>query len=193
MFFRRFVALLWLAFLASSAFAEDAIISNYDPGIDCAIVEETDDTVLFRCPGIGGVAVWMGVSDARWSVSFHAVEPTGLVLLQGFNLSHHPDLSIEWRFAINTPIAAIQRWRFYNVDGDLDEGTFVITKFEGDEVCHIGFVEIAANIVDGDEEAVLQMARNYADKEAADFSCQNDPNWIGNPPAYLGHTHHTFR
>ncbi|PCJ87582.1 MAG: hypothetical protein COA52_13875 [Hyphomicrobiales bacterium] len=193
MYSRQLAAAACLVLSLGFAAAEDAIITNYDPGIDCKIIEQTDHFVDYRCPGISGVDVWFSIGDSRWTVAFHPNEPTGIVLSQGFNLAHHPDLSIEWRFANGEPSAAIQRWRFFNGGDELDTGTFVVTKIDGDEVCHIALVDIAANISDDDEEAVLQMARDFADANAQDFSCENDPKWLGNPPLLAGHTHNTFR
>ncbi|MEP0518931.1 MAG: hypothetical protein ABJO09_03980 [Hyphomicrobiales bacterium] len=142
--------------------------------------------VDFRCPGVFGVDVWFSIGDARWTVSFHEDKPTGLVLNQGFNRTHHPDLQIEWRFDGNRPMAAIQIWRFYDGD-DLDEGAYVITKIDGDEVCHMGLVDVSENL------DALAIARRHADSFARSFSCDIDPQWIGNLSRIDGHTHHTRR
>lgn len=186
MIFRRAFLALTGVFIGLSASANDAIISSFNPGIDCKIVEETDEFIDFRCPGVFGVDVWFSIGDARWTVAFHESEPTGLVLSQGFNRSHHPDLQIEWRFDGNKPMAAIQIWRFYDGD-DLDEGAYVITKIAGDAVCHMGLIDVASN------ENALALARKHADSEAKNFSCENDPEWLGNAPLEAGHTHHTHR
>lgn len=167
--------------------ANDAIISSYAPNDDCTIVEETDAIIGYRCPGVFDVDVWFSIGDARWTVSFHKERSTGLVLDQGFNRAHHPDLQVEWRFDGNRPMAALQLWRFYDDDDDLDEGAWVITKIDGDEVCHIGFVDSLEN------QDALALARQFADANALFFSCENDPSWIGNPSQTSGHTHHTRR
>lgn len=188
-------SLLWLRAIcvplcffavAMPASANDAIISSYNPGIDCKITSETDAFIEFRCPGVFGVDVWFLIGDARWTVAFHQDEPTGVVLNQGFNRAHHPDLQIEWRFNGNRPKAALQIWRFYDGD-DLDEGAYVVTKIDDDKVCHMGLVDISEN------SDALAIARKYADSSAGTFSCDNDPLWLGNPPSAEGHTHHTQR
>lgn len=180
-----FVALCFYVF-AQPALANDAVISSYSPGIDCKITSETDTFIDFRCPGVFGVDVWFSIGDARWVVAFHRDEPTGVVLDQGFNRAHHPDLQIEWRFDGNRPMAAVQIWRFYDGD-DLDEGAYVITKIDGDDVCHMGLIDFAEN------PDALALARKHADSEARSFSCETDPLWLGNPPTVDGHTHHTHR
>lgn len=167
--------------------ANDAIISSYAPNEDCAVVEETDAIIDYRCPGVADVDVWFSIGDARWTVSFHPTRPTGLVLDQGFNRAHHPDLRVEWRFDGNRPMAALQLWRFYDDAGDLDDGAWVITKIDGDEVCHMGFVDSLEN------EDPLALARQFADANAQTHSCADNPLWIGNAPQISGHTHHTER
>lgn len=183
---RAFFVFISVSVSVTFAAANDAVISSYSPGIDCEITAETDTNIDFRCPGVFGVDVWFSIGDARWTVSFHQDEPTGLVLNQSFNRSHHPDLQIEWRFDGNRPMAAIQVWRFYDGD-DLDEGTYVVTKIAGDEVCHMGLIDVAENL------DALAMARRHADSFANSFSCQNDPQWLGVPPSVTGHSHHTHR
>lgn len=167
--------------------ANDAIISSYAPNEDCTIVEETDSLIGYRCPGVFDVDVWLSISDAQWTVSFHKERPTGLVLNQGFNRAHHPDLQVEWRFDGNRPMAALQLWRFYDDAGDLDDGAWVITKIDDNEVCHMGFVDSLEN------EDPLALARQFADANAQSYSCADDPVWIGNAPQKSGHTHHTAR
>lgn len=167
--------------------ANDAIISSYAPNDDCTIVEETDAIIGYRCPGVFDVDVWFSIGDARWTVSFHKDKPTGPVLKQSFTRPHHPDLRVEWRFEGNRPMAALQLWRFYDEAGELDEGAWVITKIDGDNVCHIGFVDILEN------EDALAVAREIADSTALFFSCDDDPTWIGNPPQISDHMHNTVR
>lgn len=186
MYLRILFASLCITVFALFAHANDAVISSYNPGIDCKIISETDAAVDFRCPGVLGIDVWFSIGDARWTVAFHKNEPTGLVLNQGFNRTHHPDLQIEWRFEGNRPMAAIQVWSFYDGD-DLDQGAYVITKIDGDDVCHMGLIDVAEN------PDALAMARKIADSSARTFSCENDPLWLGNPPSAEGHTHHTHR
>lgn len=183
---RAVLAILYFFAFAMSASANDAIVSSYNPGIDCKITSETDAFIDFRCPGVFGVDVWFLIGDARWTVAFHKNEPTGLILNQGFNRAHHPDLQIEWRFDGNRPMAAIQIWRFYDGE-DLDEGAYVITKIDDDQVCHMGLIDISEN------PDALAIARKYADSSADTFSCENDPLWLGNSPSAEGHTHHTYR
>ena len=183
---RAVLASLCLFAFALFASANDAIVSSYNPGIDCKITSETDTLIDFRCPGVFGVDVWFLIGAARWFVAFHESEPAGLVLKQGFNRAHHPDLQIEWRFDGNRPMAAIQIWRFYDGD-ELDEGAYVITKIDGDSVCHMGLIDIAEN------PDALALARKLADSSAVAFSCENDPLWVGNPPSTKGHTHYTHR
>lgn len=177
----------WLLPGVAAAYGQDAIISSYIPDEDCVVVTQTDALIEYRCPGVFGIDVWFSIGDVRWTVSFHSERPTGLVLNQGFDRAHHPDLQVEWRFDGNRPMAALQRWRFYDADGELDEGAWVITRIAGDEVCHMGFVDVVAN-----EEAVA-LARRFADANAKSYSCADDPQWIGNPSGIPGHTHRSFR
>lgn len=167
------------------ASSNDAIISSYSPDEDCTIVEATDAIVDYRCPGVFDVDVWFSISDARWHISFHKERPTGLVMKQGFNRAHHPDLQVEWRFDGNRPMAALQLWRFYDGAGEMDDGAWLITKIDGDTICHMGFVDRLEN------EEPLAIARQFADANALSFSCADDPAWIGNPSRIEGHTHQT--
>ena len=188
--FLRAAALAVLALICmrpDTLSANDAIISSYAPNDDCTIVEETDASIDYRCPGVFDVDVWFSIGDARWTVSFHKERPTGLVLNQGFNQAHHPDLQVEWRFDGNQPMAALQLWRFYDEAGELDDGAWVITKIDSNEICHMGFVDRLEN------EDALALARQFADASARDFSCADEPQWIGNPSLIAGHTHHTWR
>lgn len=185
--FPIFLCVTLIGPLSGTASADDAIISSYAPDDDCTIVEATDAIVDYRCPGVFDVDVWFAIGDARWNVSFHKERPTGLVMKQGFNRAHHPDLQVEWRFDGNRPMAALQLWRFYDETGELDEGAWVITKIDGDTVCHMGFVDILEN------EEALTVARQFADANALTFSCAGDPSWVGNPSRIEGHTHTTVR
>ena len=178
---------VWLSLSVPPVFGQDAIISSYIPDEDCEVVTQTDALLEYRCPGVFDVDVWFSIGDARWTVSFHKDRPSGLVLNQGFNRAHHPDLEVEWRFDGNQPMAALQLWRFYDEDGELDEGAWVITRIAGDEVCHMGFVDVVAN------EEALAMARRFADANAKSDSCADDPQWIGNPSGIPGHTHRSMR
>lgn len=176
-----------LCFMPDRLLANDAIISSYAPNEDCSVVAETDAFLDYRCPGVFDVDVWFSIGDARWTISFHKDHPAGLVLSQGFNRTHHPDLQVEWRFDGNRPMAALQLWRFYDASGELDEGAWVITRIAGDDVCHMGFVDNQEN------EDALGLARRFADANALSFSCSQDPVWIGNRSPIEGHTHHTAR
>lgn len=181
------LALAQICISSNTLSANDAIISSYAPNEDCKIVEENDALIAYRCPGVFEVDVWFTIGDARWTVSFHRERPTGLVLDQGFNRAHHPDLQIEWRFDGNRPMAALQLWRFYDESGELDEGAWVITKIDGDDVCHMGFVDSSENA------NALALARQFADTNALSYSCSDKPGWIGTPSDISGHTHHTVR
>lgn len=139
--------------------------------------KETDDHLSRVCRGKSGLVVSIDVVDMRQTVSIGhnlaeaAKEPAAEAWFGPFN-SAAP--RIEWRMAGSEPFAIIQRWQIAdpsNQDkgGRLhDKALLVVTRLSPGGVCHVAYVDVAANPDAND------LARQAADESARSFACGKD-------------------
>jgi hypothetical protein len=139
--------------------------------------KEADDHSSRVCRGKSGLVVSVDVVDLRQTVSIGrnlteaAKEPAADASFGPFN-SVAP--RIEWRMAGSEPIAIIQRWQLADrADQDKngrprDKALLVVTRVSPGGVCHVAYVDAAAN-ANADE-----LARQAADASARSFVCGKD-------------------
>jgi hypothetical protein len=139
--------------------------------------KEADDRSSRVCRGKSGLVVSIDVVDMRQTVSIGhnlaeaAKEPAAEAWFGPFN-SAAP--RIEWRMAGSEPFAIIQRWQIAdpsNQDkgGRLhDKALLVVTRLSPGGVCHVAYVDVAANPDAND------LARQAADESARSFACGKD-------------------
>jgi hypothetical protein len=175
-------AIIALAALAASWANAQTISSRYSSTApkDCRRIgkpSEFDGSTTRLCPGKAGLSVLIREDDLRETVSVGksriaaAKEPAAQVWFEPFNSSL---TTVEWRMAGNKPFAIIQRWLIAdNADRDardrpLDKAMLAVTRLPPGEVCHVAYVDVAAN-PDANE-----LARKAADELARDFQCGKD-------------------
>jgi len=139
--------------------------------------KQADDHSTRVCRGKSGFVVSVDVVDLRQTVSIGhnlteaAKEPAAEAWFGPFN-SASP--RIEWRMAGSEPFAIIQRWQIadpsnQDKSGRLhDKALLVVTRLSPGGVCHVGYVDVAAN-PDANE-----LARQAADQSARSFVCGKD-------------------
>lgn len=129
------------------------------------------------CRGMAGLIVAVDVDDLRETVSVGrsradaAAEPAALARFSPFSSASR---RIEWRMAGSEPFAMIQRWQIAD-PGDRDEAgrprdkpLLVVTRLSPGPVCHVAYVDAAANPNAND------LARQAADQTARLFDCSRD-------------------
>jgi hypothetical protein len=138
---------------------------------------ELDGSTTRLCPGKAGLVVLMSEDDLRETVSVGrnraaaANEPAAQASFGPFNST--TDM-IEWRTADGKPFAIIQRWHLAdNADEDksgrpIAKPMLVVTRLPPGPVCHVAYVDVAANPAAG------ELARRAADEFARGFKCGQD-------------------
>jgi hypothetical protein len=136
-----------------------------------------DDSTIRVCPGKAGLLVVISEDDLRETVSVgrdraHADrEPAAQTWFGPFNST---STTVEWRLANGKPFAIIQRWLIAdNGDRDkddrpLDKAMLAVTRLPPGPVCHVAYVDVAAN------PNANELARKAADEIARDFKCGKD-------------------
>ena len=136
-----------------------------------------DGSTTRLCPGKAGLSVLIAEDDLRETVSVGKSraaaekEPAAQVWFEPFNSSL---TTVEWRMAGNKPFAIIQRWLIAdNADRDArdrprDKAMLAVTRLPPGEVCHVAYVDVAAN------PNANELARKAADELARDFKCGRD-------------------
>jgi hypothetical protein len=136
-----------------------------------------DDSTIRVCPGKAGLVVLISEDDLRETVSvgpnrtIAAGEPAAQTWFGPFNST---TTTVEWRLTDGRPFAIIQRWHIAdNSDLDkndrpLDKAMLAVTRLPPGAVCHVAYVDVAAN-PDANE-----LARKAADEIARDFKCGKD-------------------
>ncbi|HKY85438.1 MAG TPA: hypothetical protein VJL90_01620 [Pseudorhodoplanes sp.] len=146
---------------------------------------DLEDYGSWRCPGYGGLIVYLTAGDQRMQVSFGtsakkaADEVAAGETFPGFNSVYEG--TVEWRIETlpsgkTRPFATILRWNTRTEDDvKRDDGkstgrTLVVTRLNPGGVCHVGYVDARTP---GANEA----ARKLADERARSFKCgTDDPN-----------------
>jgi len=145
-----------------------------------------DDSTTRACPGHSGLVVLIAEDDLRETVSVGrnraaaAAEPAAATSFGPFNST---TATVEWRLdAQGKPFAMIQRWHIADNDDPDTSGRprtkqlLVVTRLPPGAVCHVGYVDVAANPNAND------LARSAADQTARGFKCGTDKvTAIGSP------------
>jgi len=143
---------------------------------------DVEDYGSWRCPGHGGLIVYLTAGDQRMQVSFGrdaksaARELAGEETFPGFNSVYSG--TVEWRVeklpdGRTRPFATILRWNVMTKadtergDGKSTGRVLVVTRLNPGGVCHVGYVDARAP---GANEA----ARKIADEKARAFRCGVD-------------------
>jgi hypothetical protein len=161
-----------------------SVYTTFDADKTCkhARGRDVEDYGSWRCPGYGGLIVFLSAGDQRMQVSFGrnakaaenelAAEET----FPGFNSVYRG--TIEWRIeklpnGKTRPFATILRWNVMTAadvergDGKSTGRTLVVTRLNPGGVCHVGYVDARTP---GANEA----ARRLADEKARTFKCGVD-------------------
>jgi hypothetical protein len=177
-----FVAIAAMTLTASSWAKAQSISSQYSSTApkDCRMIgkpSELDGSTTRFCKGKAGLSVLISEDDLRETVSIGksraaaASEPAAQLWFEPFNSTL---TTLEWRMAGNKPFAIIQRWLIAdNADRDAedrprDKAMLAVTRLPPGEVCHVAYVDVAAN------PNANELARKAADELARDFKCGKD-------------------
>ncbi len=143
---------------------------------------EEEDYGFWRCPGYGGLIVYLSAGDQRMTVSFGASvkkaqdEVAAGETFPGFNNVYEG--TVEWRVeklpnGKTRPFATILRWNLRtNADGERGNvkstgRMLVVTRLNPGGVCHVGYVA-------GRDPKANELAHEIADKQAKTFNCEKD-------------------
>jgi hypothetical protein len=171
------------------------VYTKFDADKTCKHIKGTDveDYGSWRCPGYGGLIVYLSAGDQRMQVSFGtsakkaADEVAAGETFAGFNSVYEG--TVEWRIeklrnGKTRPFATILRWNTRtDADAERNDGkstgrTLVVTRLNPGGVCHVGYV-------DGRDPKANELARALADKYARTFDCENgDPHATGGGAPY---------
>ena len=132
-----------------------------------------------ECPGAHGFVVVVSENDLRETVSVgrnRALADKEPAAKKWFGPFSSAGTTVEWRSrrASSRPFAIIQRWSLADnndVDKDgrpRDKQMLVVTRLPPDGVCHVAYIDVAANANAND------LARKAADDAARKFDCAKD-------------------
>lgn len=188
---RMMIAAAGIAFASalcggSSASAQEmsSAYTKFDAGKTCRHTpgRDVEDYGSWRCPGYGGLILFLSAGDQRMQVSFGrnakaaADELAAEETFPGFNSVYSG--TVEWRIeklpdGRTRPFATILRWNVMT-DADVTRGDgkstgrrLVVTRLNPGGVCHVGYVDARAP---GANDA----ARKLADEKARGFRCGED-------------------
>jgi len=143
----------------------------------CHPTRTGEDSSVSLCPGKAGLIVLVTEVDLRQTVSVGRNrktaddEPAANASFEPFNSAKS---TVEWRTMDGKPFAIIQRWLIADnnapdKDGrPTDKGLLVVTRLPPGAVCHVAYVDVAAN------PNPNELARKAADEIARDFKCGKD-------------------
>jgi hypothetical protein len=172
--------------VAAPAFAQEifSAYTTFDAKKACKHTKgtEEEDYGSWRCPGYGGLIVYLTAGDQRMQVSFGTSakkasdEVAAGETFPGFNDVYEG--TVEWRIeklpnGKTRPFATILRWNLMTPedmergDGKATARRLVITRLNPGGVCHVGYVDARTS---GANEA----ARKIADEKARIFKCGTD-------------------
>ncbi len=143
----------------------------------CRLTNTGRDSSVSICPGKAGLVVLVTEDDLRQTVSVGRSrkaaenEPAASA---GFGPFNSANATVEWRALDGKPFAIIQRWLIADIDAPdkggrpTDKGLLVVTRLPPGAVCHVAYVDVAAN------PNPNELARKAADEIARDFRCGKD-------------------
>jgi hypothetical protein len=137
---------------------------------------EVEDYGSWRCPGYGGIDVFVTAGDQRSYISYGpnaAKQRAAQQTLASFNSEGK---TVEWRIerlpnGKMRPFATILRWNTTVLDKDNNNvagRVLVVTRLGPGGVCHVGYVDGRAN---GNAN---ELAAQLADTHARTFECGKD-------------------
>jgi hypothetical protein len=140
---------------------------------DCRFTSTGQDGSVSVCPGKAGLIVLVSEDDLRQTVSVGRNrksaenEPAARTSFGPFNSTN---ATVEWRAANGKPFAIIQRWLISDSEApdNKSKGLLVVTRLPPGAVCHVAYVDVAANANPN------ELARKAADDTARDFKCGKD-------------------
>jgi hypothetical protein len=166
----RGLIVLVSVFFATSAYAGyDSAYTDFDLG-KCREIEpapgEGEGSATFECPGFAGVPVTFAEGDLRSLLAFGPDGRKHCAFRQTFGGFNSVGSKIEWRLKDGVPIATIFRWSvsYDGADSSKQKSWLVLTKLDGGESCHMGYVE-------GAFPKANEKARWLADTAADAYSC----------------------
>ncbi len=149
-------------------------ITNADLGLPALSEEEMGtDGGRWACLGYNNELVYVAEGDLRMFVSFGLgamQEAAASQTLPQFNTIGE---TLEWRVVYQNdqwvPFATILRWKTQIGDGSQPDGeVLIVTKLEPGNVCHVAHID-ARKTPNANE-----VARQFADNQAAGFNCSSD-------------------
>jgi hypothetical protein len=161
--------ILMAALLWSTAAAAQSATSSYTPlDIDrCTLIEEVEEGAgaLWRCPGRGGIGLFVATGDGRFDVDA-GVDNDTWESLGPFN---RPGPQVEWRMRRGRPFAII--YRLLWDDGVGGRGSSLIVETIGRR----GAPGCEVARIDGAIPNANATARARADAMAPNFRCPPQP------------------
>jgi hypothetical protein len=153
--------------------------SSYTSTADraCRLANTGQDSSVSVCPGKAGLVVLVTEDDLRQTVSVGRSrkaaenEPAASA---GFGPFNSANATVEWRALDGKPFAIIQRRLIADIDAPdkggrpTNKGLLVVTRLPPGAVCHVAYVDVAAN------PNPNELARKAADEIARDFKCGKD-------------------
>ena len=144
---------------------------------DCRIENTGQVSSASVCPGKAGLIVLLTEDDLRQAVSVgrnRKAAENEPAAHEGFGPFNSANATVEWRVVDGKPFAIIQRWLLADNDAPdkggrpTDKGLLVVTRLPPGAVCHVAYVDVAANPNSN------ELARKAADEGARDFKCGKD-------------------
>jgi hypothetical protein len=166
---RSTICLAAAVLLAAPAAAktESAYTKLMTEGAGCTVIDanEEEGWSTSRCPGYGGVPVFVSEGDLRLMVSYGWNAKAEIAAAQTFPLFNTIGETLEWRLRDGKPFATILRWK---IDGgpDMPRGeVLVVTQLDEGNQCWVATVNASRN------KNANELARKAADELAGTVTC----------------------
>ena len=153
------------------------LITNEEMGLPPMSEEEEGvGSAAWLCIGYNQAIVYVSEGDLRMFVSYGpnaAQEIAANQTLPAFNFTG--DI-LEWRLRTDlTPFATIHS--LHTESGEVSEikgEILIVTKLEPGNICHIAYIDVNMPVLANQNYDPHQIARDFADAEAANFNCKTD-------------------
>jgi len=172
----------WAGAAVAEEFSSQYTSTNVKKCRKVGTIKVDDDSEFgasWACRGVAGYVVVVSEVDLRTTVSVGKTvkaaesEPAASQGFGPFNFTYD---TVAWRSrkGAKRPFAIIQRWNLSDSERPNREGRpgrtglLVVTRLPPGPVCHIAYVDVAAN------PQANTLARQTADEVARDFACDKD-------------------